>query len=201
MSGIDQEEPRIETARAARRRERTEHELQRLGRGQVAGCGKGFPVGRRGHWPVAGRAEHQSGFLPQFADRPGGQRMLEPRFGVFGQAFTTERRQRAGQRDLCIARVDGTAGKDELVGHKRGLGAALSHQDGRFMMTVAQHDHRGRVPDCRFVYAHSPPVRGASLSRFSRSHRVAAPIDSRQSPLSVWAEGRGINQRSQPQKW
>jgi len=67
--------------------------------------------------------------------------------------------QGRGQGGGTIRRIDGAAGKDELLGHECRARAALAHQHLRHSRTIiAQQDEGCRIAYRHFVHSR-PPAR------------------------------------------
>ena len=82
---------RVEPARAARRRDGAEDELQRSCVGQLALRREIAPIARCRGGPFSGCAENLAGFFPEFADRGAGEGGRAARRRIVEQAAFAER--------------------------------------------------------------------------------------------------------------
>lgn len=99
-----------------------------MGIGHVTGGGEIGPIGGRLDAPFALLAKDEAGFLPQLADRGGGERVGAIVLAILKQAVAADLWHAPGERHARVGRIDRPAGKDELVGHEGRARAALAHQ-------------------------------------------------------------------------
>ena len=156
--GIRHKEPRIETAGSALRRHGAEEIGEGRSVGQIARLGKAAPSLRCVR-PIAALTDDVTGFFPKLADRGGGERV---RAGAarLHQALFTNRSQGCGKWHRAVVGVNGTAGKDEFLGHENRAFAPLSHKHRGSGITVAHDDNRCGVAYCGFVDGHRPSRSG-----------------------------------------
>ena len=95
-----------------------------------------------------------------------------------------------------IHRIDRAAGKHEFRRQKRGILAALAHQDARPCRRIAQHDHRGRIADGAFV-DQNPCIRLAhctpTISPLKRGNKNKAIATTPSEKLTAMTQGSGRN--------
>ena len=147
--GIGGEEPGIEAADAAGRRDRARNQKQSGRIGQQAGLGKRLPCafqGRRGAIALASEAE--PGFFAGLADRGDRQRARARRRDLraaLEQVVFKRFRDWRCHGNAVVGFVDPAAGKDEFAGHEHHLVVALADQNFWRGGGAIDQDQRGGV--------------------------------------------------------